>query len=148
MKVRLLFQLFLILCSRANTSVSRQFSITNSQQFVIVDADQPQRYRLFGYLPYPDTIYSQIIITAIIAIAVGLPTLLYFLLRPTHPYADWTSRLPDSLVRLLYYLQLEVAESKNHLIAQVMSDGNRLGYLVNVESTWHQKQTSEDCQRS
>lgn len=95
--------------------------VTGAQQFVIVNSDDPQLYRLLGFLPLLQTLKAQVIIATILAVIVGLPIILFFYLRPRHPYADWTSRLPDSLVDLLIYLQLKAAAYKEVLAADIMA---------------------------
>ena len=95
--------------------------VTGSQQFVIVDSDEPQLYRLLGILPCINTLKAQIVITVLVALAVALPLLIYLVLRPRHPYADWTSQLPDSVVHLLFYVQLELSAYKNVLLSDMVS---------------------------
>ncbi|UZJ56651.1 hypothetical protein CBS101457_005971 [Exobasidium rhododendri] len=112
--------------------------ITGSQkQYIIVNSDEPQLYKLFGILPFLlNTIKTQFITTALVTIFLGLPLLVYFYLRPRHPYADWTSRLPDSIVHLLFYARLEFTECKDILLAEIMSlTSAPLGLGMNIAAT-------------
>lgn len=114
--------IFIPLLSAISATSSNHHIITGSQQqFVIVDSDSPQLYRLLGVLPLLNTWKTQIVFTLALAVIVGLPLLLYFLFRPKHPYADWTSRLPDSLINILFYIQYELAAIRNILLGEMMA---------------------------
>jgi ubiquitin carboxyl-terminal hydrolase 1 len=100
---------------------SHNYFVTGSQQFIIVDSGDPQLYKVFGFLPFLHTLKAQVTIATIFAVIIGLPLFLFFYLRPRHPYADWTSRLPDSIVNLLFYLQIEAVAYKEVLITDIMA---------------------------
>jgi ubiquitin carboxyl-terminal hydrolase 1 len=107
------------------------------QQFVIVNSEEPQRYKLLGILPFlVNTWNVQFTIAALVTLFFGVPLLLYVLLRPRHPYADWTSRLPDSLVSFLLYWRSESSEFKNIVLSEVMSLVTApLGLAVDIATT-------------
>jgi ubiquitin carboxyl-terminal hydrolase 1 len=102
-------------------SASASHLVTGSQQFVIVNSEDPQLYKTLGFLPLLQTLKAQIFIATIIAVFAGIPLLLYFYLRPRHPYADWTSRIPDSVLNLFFYLQYEATAYKEALLGEIMA---------------------------
>lgn len=111
---------------QAGHSAQGRHQISSKDNFVILDGEQAQLFRLLGVLPFLQTIAAQVVLLALTLVAVT-SSAWFLLAKRSSRSAGSADRfsiifpLPDSLDRLLFYLHFETTSYLNALLEEIMA---------------------------
>lgn len=103
------------------------YRITSQDNFIIIDGQEAQRYRLFGILPFLHTFWVQIALFCFTVAVIFISSWLFIKTRISNKGTTLTveeiitTYLPEPIVRLLFYIQFEGAAFWSTLLEDIMS---------------------------
>lgn len=109
------------------TSSKTFYQITSQDNFIIIDGQEAQRYRLFGILPSLHTFWAQTAVICVTGIVLCISAWLFFKTKSANSGQSFTieevltTYLPESFARLLFYIQFEGQAFWSTLLEDIMS---------------------------